>query len=113
MWMKVEFSAFPKAFAGNLAVFVGAEKQLLATAEAVDMAADGAVTRALEAGRFTGAKGQTQTVLGHSGDVARLLLLGVGKGQDLDARAAEELGGTAGQTVDSQQYLKDLGTSGN
>ncbi len=93
MWMKVEFSAFPKAFAGNVAVFVGAEKQLLATAEAVDKAADGAVTRALEAGRFTGAKGQTQTVLGHSGDVARLLLLGVGKGQDLDARAAEELGG--------------------
>jgi leucyl aminopeptidase len=93
MWMKVEFSAFPKAFSGNVAVFVGAEKQLLATAEAVDMAADGAVTRALEAGRFTGAKGQTQTVLGHSGDVARLLLLGVGKGQDLDARAAEELGG--------------------
>jgi len=91
--MKVEFSAFPKAFAGNVAVFVGAEKQLLATAEAIDTAADGAVTRALEAGRFTGAKGQTQTVLGHSGDVARLLLLGVGKGQDLDARAAEELGG--------------------
>jgi Flp pilus assembly pilin Flp len=27
--------------------------------------------------------------------------------------ATEELGGTAGQTVDSQQYLKDLGTSGN
>jgi len=85
--------AFPKAFAGNVAVFVGAEKQLLATAEAIDSAADGAVTRALEAGRFTGAKGQTQTVLGHSGDVARLLLLGVGKGQDLDARAVEELGG--------------------
>jgi len=93
MWMKVEFLAFPKAFAGNVAVFVGAEKQLLATAEAVDTAADGAVTRALEAGRFTGAKGQTQTVLGQSGEVARLLLLGVGKGQDLDARAAEELGG--------------------
>lgn len=93
MWMKVEFLAFPKAFAGNVAVFVGAEKQLLATAEAVDTAAEGAVTRALEAGRFTGAKGQTQTVLGQSGDIARLLLLGVGKGQDLDARAAEELGG--------------------
>jgi leucyl aminopeptidase len=93
MWMKVEFLAFPKAFAGNVAVFVGAEKQLLGTAEAIDTAADGAVTRALEAGRFTGAKGQTQTVLGQSGDVARLLLLGVGKGQDLDARAAEELGG--------------------
>lgn len=93
MWMRVEFLAFPKAFAGNVAVFVGPEKQLLATAEAVDEAADGAVTRALEAGRFSGAKGQTQTVLGQSGDIARLLLLGVGKGQDLDARAAEELGG--------------------
>ena len=93
MWMKVEFLAFPKAFAGNVAVLVGAGKQLLATAESVDKAADGAVARAIEAGRFTGAKGQTQTVLGHSGDIARLLLLGVGKGEELDARAAEELGG--------------------
>lgn len=91
--MKVEFSAFPKAFAGNVAVFVGADKQLLATAESVDSMAGGAVTRAFEGGRFTGAKGQTLTVLGHSGDIARLLLLGVGKGKELDARAAEGLGG--------------------
>ncbi len=91
--MKVEFSAFPKAFAGNVAVFVGADKQLLATAQSVDTQAGGSVTRALEAGRFTGAKGQTLTVLGHTGDVARLLLLGVGKGRELDGRAAEGLGG--------------------
>jgi len=91
--MKVEFSAFPKAFAGNVAVFVGAEKQLLATAQSVDAASGGAVARAFEGGRFTGAKGQTLTVLGHSGDIARLLLLGVGKGKELDARAAEGLGG--------------------
>lgn len=91
--MKVEFSAFPKAFAGNVAVFVGDDKQLLATAQSVDAQAGGTVTRAFEGGRFTGAKGQTQTVLGHSGDIARLLLLGVGKGKELDARAAEGLGG--------------------
>ena len=91
--MKVEFSAFPKAFAGNVAVFVGADKQLLATAQSVDAASGGAVARAFEGGRFTGAKGQTLTVLGHSGDIARLLLLGVGKGKELDARAAEGLGG--------------------
>ena len=91
--MKVEFSAFPKAFAGNVAVFVGADKQLLATAQSVDAASGGAVARAFEGGRFTGAKGQALTVLGHSGDVARLLLLGVGKGKELDARAAEGLGG--------------------
>ena len=91
--MKVEFSAFPKAFGGNVAVFVGADKQLLATAQSVDAASGGAVARAFEGGRFTGAKGQTLTVLGHSGDIARLLLLGVGKGKELDARAAEGLGG--------------------
>jgi leucyl aminopeptidase len=47
----------------------------------------------LAAGRFTGAKGQTQTMLGQSGDIDRLLLLGVGKGRELDGRAAEGLGG--------------------
>src|SRR5579871_578632 len=91
--MKVEFSAFPKAFSGNVAVFVGADKQLLASAAAMDKAAGGVLARALAAGRFTGAKGQTQTILGQSGDVARLLLLGVGAGRALDARAAETLGG--------------------
>jgi len=91
--MKVEFSAFPKAIAGNVAVFVGADKQLLATAQSVDAKAGGAVARAFDGGRFTGAKGQTLTVLGHSGDISRLLLLGVGKGRELDARAAEGLGG--------------------
>ena len=30
--MKVEFSAFPKALSGNVAMFVGADKQLLAMA---------------------------------------------------------------------------------
>ena len=91
--MKVEFSAFPKAFTGNVAVFVAADKQLLATAQEVDKQAGGAVARSLEAGRFSGAKGQTLTVLGHSGDVGRLMLLGVGKGRELDARSAEGLGG--------------------
>ena len=32
-------------------------------------------------------------MLGQSGTAARLLLLGVGKGRELDARAAEALGG--------------------
>ena len=36
--MKGEFSAFPKAFSGNVPVFVGAGKQLLATAQAMDKA---------------------------------------------------------------------------
>lgn len=91
--MKVEFSAFPKAFSGNVAVFVAADKQLLATAQSLDKTGGGVLAQALGAGRFTGAKGQTLTILGDTGGVARLLLLGVGKGRELDARAAESLGG--------------------
>jgi leucyl aminopeptidase len=88
--MKVEFSAFPKAFAGNVAVFVAAERQLLATAKTLDQA--GGLTAAIAASRFTGAKGQTLAVLGQPG-LGRLMLLGVGKGRELDARTAENLGG--------------------
>ena len=65
--MKVEFSAFPKALGGNVAMFVAADKQLLATAETLDKESNGTLTRALSGGRFTGAKGQTLTVLGHAG----------------------------------------------
>src|SRR3954466_12602758 len=90
--MKVEFSGFPKAFGGNVAVFVGADKQLQATARAIDGALGGAVMRAIEASRFTGAKSQTLTVLGQA-NYGRLTLLGVGKPRELDARAAEALGG--------------------
>ncbi|MBM3647009.1 MAG: leucyl aminopeptidase [Alphaproteobacteria bacterium] len=91
--MKVEFSAFPRAFSGNLAVFVAADKQLSASAQAVDKTVDGAVARGIGASRFSGAKGQSLTLLGQSGGVVRLTLLGVGKARELDARAAEALGG--------------------
>jgi leucyl aminopeptidase len=103
--MKVEFLAFPKAFSGNVAAFVAGEKKLLASARAIDKAVGGTLVRAIDAGRFTGAKGQSLTLLGQSGDIARLSLLGVGKAGELDARAAEALGGilaaeanAAGQT---------------
>ncbi len=100
--MKVEFSAVPKAFSGNVAAFVAADKQLLPAAKAMDFA--GGITSAIGASRFTGAKGQTLVVLGQPG-LGRLLLLGVGKARELDARTAENLGGmiaadanAAGQT---------------
>ena len=90
--MKVEFSAFPKAFSGNVAVFVGADKQLQATAKAIDTTLGGALGRSIEASRFTGAKNQLLAVLGQAG-YGRLVLAGTGKPRDLDQRAAEALGG--------------------
>ncbi len=50
--MKVEFSAFPKAFSGNVAVFVAADKQLLASAQAIDKDISGTIVRAIDASRF-------------------------------------------------------------
>jgi leucyl aminopeptidase len=91
--MKVAFSAFPKAFTGNVAVFVGADKQLQASAQALDKELRGAIKKAIDASRFTGAKGQSLTLLGQAGDIDRLTLLGVGKSRELDARAAEAIGG--------------------
>src|SRR5882724_4336094 len=91
--MKVEFSAFPKAFSGNVAAFVAADKQLLASAQSINQEVGGAVVRAIDASRFTGAKGLSLTLLGQSGAVARFTLLGVGKPRELDARSAEALGG--------------------
>ena len=64
--MKVEFSAFPKAFSGNVAVFVGADKQLVASAQAIDKELGGAIKRAIDASRFTGAKNQSLTLLAQS-----------------------------------------------
>ena len=91
--MKVEFVAFSKALAGNVALFVASDKRLLATGLAVDGATGGALKRALSAGRFSGSKSQTLTVLGQSGGADRLLLLGIGNPRELDARSAEALGG--------------------
>ncbi|WP_421999436.1 leucyl aminopeptidase [Reyranella sp.] len=91
--MKVEFLAIPKAFSGNVAAMVAADKQLLAGAQSVDKALGGALGRAMASGRFTGAKGQSLTLLAPSSRLARVTLLGVGKPNDLDARAAESMGG--------------------
>ncbi|HYX00926.1 MAG TPA: leucyl aminopeptidase [Reyranella sp.] len=90
--MKVEFSAFPKAFSGNVVVFVGADKQLLASAQAIDKELGGAIKRAIDASRFTGAKNQSLTLLAQ-GNIARLTLVGIGKPRELDARSAEAIGG--------------------
>ena len=49
--MKVEFSAFPKAFSGNVVVFVAADKQLLASAQAIDKDLGGAIKKAIDASR--------------------------------------------------------------
>ena len=91
--MKVSFAipALPRSGALVLTVAKGGTLEGLA-AEA-DAAASGALSRAMAASRFDGAAKATLEITAPSGlDAERVLLVGVG--EELDARLAEDVGGT-------------------
>jgi leucyl aminopeptidase len=70
------------------------------SAAELDRASGGAVTRALEAGRFTGAKGQVLDLPGLAGAAAsRVLLVGAGKAEKFDDVAAEHAAASAFNAV--------------
>ncbi len=60
-----------------------------------DAATGGAVARALEAGSFTGKKGQTCVVLGPGAGLSRIVAVGLGKAEAHTERDMEEAAGTA------------------
>jgi leucyl aminopeptidase len=87
----------PKA-AHAVIVFEGAA--LGGAAAELDRASDGAITRVLEASRFTGAKGQVLDLPGLAGAAApRVLLVGAGKADKFDDVAAEHAAATAFNAV--------------
>ena len=78
--MKIKFSAPSLPRTGPLGVGVLSGGKLLATAERVDKATDGAIGRAMRASRFNGEKGQSLTVIAPSGvGASRIILLGLGE----------------------------------
>lgn len=80
--------------AAVLVVGVYADRTLGAAATALDAAAAGALSRAMEAGDFSGKADETLTVLAPAGLAARrVLLLGLGKPADLTQAAAHKAGG--------------------
>ncbi|HKD24287.1 MAG TPA: leucyl aminopeptidase [Rhizomicrobium sp.] len=79
---------------GTGALIVGATEGggLTATASAVDKATDGALARAQGVTRFAGKSGQVVELLAPAGlKASRILLVGLGKPQEFDTRAAERL----------------------
>ncbi len=93
--MKITFGALtaPRGGALVLGLFDGAA--LGGPAARVDEATGGAIARAIGSSRFTGKPGQTELLLAPPGTEARrILLLGLGKPDELDAKAAEAAGGT-------------------
>ena len=95
--MKIEFVA-PSAAAGEgdaLAVLAFEGALLSESASAADAAAGGAVSQAIRAGRFTGAKGQSLDFLAPRGEGSRLLVLGAGAEAAFDDLALEHAAATA------------------
>ncbi len=103
--MKISFvqPALPRS--GAVVAFVLEGGTLTPTAEQLDKATDGALARAVKSsGRFRGRRQQALHIPAPSGlGAGRVLLLGVGKPDELDALAAELLGG---------KVVQELGGSG-
>ncbi|HEY1751201.1 MAG TPA: leucyl aminopeptidase [Caulobacteraceae bacterium] len=79
-----------------LAVLAFEDGEYSPGAEAIDGAMGGALKRAVGASRFTGAAGQTVSILAPTGTPAgRVLVIGAGKQGAFDARAAESAGAHA------------------
>jgi len=102
--MDIEFvvagAPTPAKAAYALLVFEG--DLLGGAAGEIDRAAGGALSRALEAGRFTGAKGQVLDMPGLAGiDAGRFLLVGAGKAAAFNDTAAEHAAAAAFNAVKS------------
>jgi leucyl aminopeptidase len=97
--MEIEFAA-PGPVEGEalsaIAVLAFDGPVLSAPAETLDAATSGAVSRALAAGRFTGAAGQALEIVAPAGlHASRLVLVGVGDQDKLDDQALENAAASA------------------
>ncbi|HTI66521.1 MAG TPA: leucyl aminopeptidase [Caulobacteraceae bacterium] len=99
--MDIEFVSKAETLEGAvLAVLAFDEAALSPAAQAADAGAGGAVARALAAGRFNGAKGQTLDFLAPAGlGAARLLVVGAGPQGGVDALGVEQAAAAAYQAV--------------
>lgn len=86
----------PAASGDVVAVMASDGAALLPAGEALDKAANGKLTKAMAAMRFTGAAGQVADVLAPEGlEFARVLVIGVGKADAADGLSVERWAGHA------------------
>ena len=94
--MKISFANLALPTTGAAVAFVLEGGKLSASAAALDKATKGALRRAIKASRFKGKRGQTLSVLAPAGaKLDRILLIGLGKAKDVDAKAMQRAGGYA------------------
>ncbi len=93
--MKISFSTISIPRSGALAVGVREGRKLSPSAEKIDKKMDGALRRAVRAGRFHGRQGETLEIVAPTGTGLSLLIaVGLGKAKDLDRLKVQALGGT-------------------
>ncbi len=78
---------------GALVLLVGEGASPSGLWQQADEATGGAITRALAAAEFKGAKGKTCTVLAPGGGLSRVVAVGIGKPADLTGLMLEQAGG--------------------
>lgn len=92
--MKITFAAPRLPRSGTIVAAVAEGRKLSPTADKLDKASDGAITRALASSRFTGRSDEFLTVLAPAKlELARILLVGTGKPDANDAGARQNRGG--------------------
>ncbi|OJX70888.1 leucyl aminopeptidase [Magnetospirillum sp. 64-120] len=93
--MKISFAKPHLPDQGAIVVGVLENKVFTPTAQALDDLSGGGIKRAVDASKFTGKKDQVLTILAPAGTkVSRVVLVGLGKADSIDAQAAQSFGGT-------------------
>ncbi|MGH6980977.1 MAG: M17 family peptidase N-terminal domain-containing protein, partial [Stellaceae bacterium] len=112
--MKIVFAEPSMPKSGSLVVGVLDDRKLTPSAQKIDQATGGMLTRAMNASRFKGRQDDSLAVLAPEGlKVARVILMGLGKPDGLDATAWQNAGGRmvaqlngAGETAAEAQIDK-------
>ena len=90
--MKVSFAATPEQ-ADAVAVLAFEKAELSGPADEIDRAASGAIRKAIKASRFSGSAGELIELLAPAGvEADRVIVLGAGHADGLDAAGLEKLG---------------------
>lgn len=92
--MNITFSKSEMPKTGALALLVTSGEPGSPSLKKLEKQSRGAITRAMKASKFTGAKGQILQIVSPAGSkLSRLVLFGVGKGSNLKALEIEKVGG--------------------
>ena len=92
--MKISIAEISLPKGGAVAVAVHADKTMGATAKALDKKTNGALTRAMGNGRFTGSSGQMLSINAPAGvQASRIVLFGLGEADKVDALRLQAAGG--------------------